>query len=330
MIDNPPTFHIPSLPDGEQIVAVSETHYTRVLDVLETAFPKTPRSFFYTITRRDPAYRPDFSLAVVKDNRYLAHLQILDRTLLFDGQPLRVGGIGSVGTRPECRGRGYATALLNRATEIMDQEKMKASILFTGIHPFYERLGWKSVPQSEQEIPVSALKNYRPPYYTYRRIRESDYPVLQEMYALRISPLTGPLLRTTDYWPARAGWMFHTGVALVEQETVTAYFYAAIYDANQPIMTVTEFGYRQEDEAILSRLLGAMARKAEEMNCSILRGFFYPDEAVRRFGQSQRLIAGEKEHPYLMWKDVGENRNEIQIHEAVAAHRFLYWPTDAF
>ena len=149
------------LNDSAVITPVAPDEYPQLLDILELAFPDTSRSFFYAITTRDPYYKPDFTLAVKKDGEWKACVQIFERVLQFADRKARVGGIGSVATHPDSRGRGYSTALMNHALEVMRGVGMQAGMLFTSIHPFYERLGWQTIRQMEQEmdlhqIPVTA------------------------------------------------------------------------------------------------------------------------------------------------------------------------------
>ena len=94
------------LNDSAVITPVAPDEYPQLLDILELAFPDTSRSFFYAITTRDPYYKPDFTLAVKKDGEWKACVQIFERVLQFADRKARVGGIGSVATHPDSRGRG--------------------------------------------------------------------------------------------------------------------------------------------------------------------------------------------------------------------------------
>lgn len=319
-----------TLPDGEQIVTISADDYPRVLELLEVAFPKTPLKFFYSIVLRDPKYRSDFSLAIMQKNRVVSHVQMYDRTLMFQGQPIRFGGIANVSTRPECRGRGYAQILLKLAVEIFKREGMLGSMLFTDINPFYERLGWKNLEQLEQDVSVESLKNLRPPFQSYRRILESDYPALQEIFTQRQPFLPGTQLRDLIYWSIRPLWMEHPGVVVLDNEKIVAYFYAAQYEPTQPILTIAEYGYRTADDSTLALLAGAIARKAEEMACTTLRGYFLQDENFGAFLQSRNWITAETPHHHVMWKDFEGHPYWEQFQKAASTRRFHFWQADAF
>lgn len=73
------------------------------------------------------------------------HVGIFFRTATWDGRKVEIGGIGAVATRPDCRGRGYATLALNAAVRTMrDHEAIRFALLFCEPHneAFYQARGW--------------------------------------------------------------------------------------------------------------------------------------------------------------------------------------------
>ncbi|MBZ0257380.1 hypothetical protein K8I31_15025, partial [bacterium] len=70
---NQEPYNEPSLlADGASICAVPADSFYLALDCLETAFPDVRRGFFHAVTLNDPAYKPEFSLAVMKDGLVLS------------------------------------------------------------------------------------------------------------------------------------------------------------------------------------------------------------------------------------------------------------------
>jgi hypothetical protein len=57
----------------------------------------------------------DWHVLVREDDRVVSHIEVLDRTIRVDGQPLRVGGIGGVATLKAWRRRGLAEAAMKTA-----------------------------------------------------------------------------------------------------------------------------------------------------------------------------------------------------------------------
>ncbi|MEU1471844.1 GNAT family N-acetyltransferase [Streptomyces sp. NPDC005761] len=67
------------------------------------------------------------------------------------GSPQRVGGIGSVATRPEARGRGLIRLLLAAAARTMTAEQCAWSLLFTGTPAVYRGSGWEEFASTYTE-----------------------------------------------------------------------------------------------------------------------------------------------------------------------------------
>lgn len=318
------------LPDGAQVRAVEADSFHLALDCLETAFPDVPRGFFHAISLQDPAYRPGFSLAVEKDGRVLSFLQLFDRTMRFNGEAVRFGGVGSVGTRPECRGRGYANALLIHAIEVMQQCGMSGSILFTQIHPFYEKLGWQTIVQTEYKMSVASLKPFNARGRTVRPMRESDQKAIETIYQNRLDLLQNGAERSPGYWAARPSWMNHPcSVVLSENGELDAYFWCSQYNPKEPLLGISEYGYRGGDPAVLSALLGAMAAKARGLNCDEIRGPFRQDAKLFAFIEANGIEAAPWPNDYLMWRDLNQSGLAANIAQAASQGQFLYWPTDA-
>lgn len=77
----------------------------------------------------------------------VCHVGIIRREGTWNGRKVRIGGIGGVVTREDCRGRGYATLAINAAIRTLhDEEATDFGMLFCEPHyaPFYEKLGWQT------------------------------------------------------------------------------------------------------------------------------------------------------------------------------------------
>ncbi|MEV0579959.1 GNAT family N-acetyltransferase [Streptomyces sp. NPDC050392] len=72
------------------------------------------------------------------------------------GTPQRVGGIGSVATRPGARGQGLVRRLLGAAERTMAAEQCAWSLLFTGTPGVYRGSGWQEFPSSYTEGTLAA------------------------------------------------------------------------------------------------------------------------------------------------------------------------------
>lgn len=78
--------------------------------------------------------------------RLVSHVGVLVRDATYNGQPVRLGGIGGVQTHPDARGKGYASAALSRAAQVLrDTLEVDFSQLVCrpALLSYYARLGWQ-------------------------------------------------------------------------------------------------------------------------------------------------------------------------------------------
>ena len=65
---------------------------------------------------------------------------------LLDGQMLKIGGPGCVGTVPEYRNKGIGLMMVKDVTQILKEEGYDLSYIhYTGVAPWYHKLGYRTV-----------------------------------------------------------------------------------------------------------------------------------------------------------------------------------------
>ena len=90
----------------------------------------------------------DWHVMVRVKGQVVSRVGIVVRTGTVNGQPVKLGGIGGVATRPEFRRRGYAEAALKTAAGFMRNGlKVEFGLLICcpKMMPYYGRLGWQPV-----------------------------------------------------------------------------------------------------------------------------------------------------------------------------------------
>ncbi|MET9663420.1 GNAT family N-acetyltransferase [Streptomyces sp. NPDC006510] len=117
------------------------------------------------------------------------------------GTPHRVGGIGSVATRPEARGQGLVRRLLVAAERTMTAEECAWSLLFTGTPGVYRGSGWQEFAGTYTEGTLAAS-----PVAGGFRIREATDQDAAEVAALHHAynakrPLSS--VRAPEDWAVR-------------------------------------------------------------------------------------------------------------------------------
>ncbi|WNI33116.1 GNAT family N-acetyltransferase [Streptomyces sp. ITFR-6] len=137
-----------------------------------------------------------------------------------DGTPRRVGGIGSVATRPEARGQGLVRRLLAAAERTMTAERCAWSLLFTGTPGVYRSSGWQEFASGYTEGTLAASSAPEP--YPVRAATARDaveVAALHHAYNAR-RPLSS--LRAPEDWAVRVpAWYGALEQSLVARDPVS-------------------------------------------------------------------------------------------------------------
>jgi GNAT superfamily N-acetyltransferase len=96
------------------------------------------------------SWSPPTWLALVRDpkGQLVGRAGVLERTVLWDGQPVLVGGVSSVSTDPDYRRQGIASAAVSRlVTHMCEDLNVAAGLLLASRMgaPVYKSLGWQIV-----------------------------------------------------------------------------------------------------------------------------------------------------------------------------------------
>ncbi|MCI0710640.1 MAG: GNAT family N-acetyltransferase [Chloroflexi bacterium] len=92
---------------------------------------------------------PTWRVVLTDEHDWITTIQLHHRTVVVGDMPVNVVGIGGVVTVPAYRHHGYATLAMERAhTFIRKNTSASFGLLFCGdrLIPFYERVGWRTVP----------------------------------------------------------------------------------------------------------------------------------------------------------------------------------------
>lgn len=136
--------HILSFPEE----ATPSELRAQVREIQEQAWPSPPGAAAPPdAPAHDPALRP-LSMLLVADGTVVAALDILSKEIVHAGGRYAAGGLSTVVTRRETRGRGHGRRLVAAARETMVERKLDLG-LFTChrlLRAFYESAGWAVLP----------------------------------------------------------------------------------------------------------------------------------------------------------------------------------------
>lgn len=330
----------PVFKEGEIIRHVEEDEFDAILALLDSAFPHVPGEFFANITLRDPAYDPRFSLAVERDGAFLSYLQIFDRNIWVGGKDIRIGGIGSVATSPQNRRKGYSTALLLESIDLMKSVGMKASVLFTSIQPYYAKLGWETVTQRFQEIPVQQARSTSNAGISLsgnsvdvvawpdnEASTEDFFRSVKGIHSGNKPHQTGKIDRDQAYWARQPQWCDDRAYRVDIDGTSRFYFRYRMIE--EGALLITEHGLASEREA--ERLIKMILDTAAELGAERVIGNFFASKPLRRYLETSTLPLQDRINDYMMWHDL---QSKTPLHPSIqkAADRYdlTFWVTDAF
>lgn len=329
-----------------------------LLDLLDGWSPGdgwSGRGFFRRYLEQDPTFEPRNVWVALESGALVSCVQIFPRLVTIGECSVPLGGIGSVFTREDQRGRGTASVLLGHAIEAMRRRGFELSLLFATRIPFYTRLGWRSWKVRRGLLRRKGPEQPGAPGIRLDRLDpERDLDAVRAVHAEYSGARGGAALRELRRdWEASlrlAGNPAEDFYLARRADEVVAYARAT---ALSGILAITEFGRREGEAPVLAALLGRILEPRE-------------DEPFRTAGKSSaelRAVAslprtGDPElealleqPPFeLQWVDDPTGMLRVLAPEALArrlglppgsdpwalleralpAERFLYWPADRF
>ncbi len=139
-------------------------------------------------------------LGLFEGGGFLSAMKAYELDGRFEGQPLRLIGIGAVYTPPHLRRRGSAAAMLSLAMNEYAQRGCGAAVLFSDIETaYYERLGFRALDSRECLIELSALPR---PDGGHRAVGPGEEGEVSALLA-RGRDGTGQLTLSRDGWTLR-------------------------------------------------------------------------------------------------------------------------------
>ena len=104
------------------------------------------RQYFSNHWHNDPWQDAEGIRIAVDKGTIVSTVRVFIRKIFLHGEPITVGGIGEVSTRPDYRRRGIATQLLKDSIRFMESRDIVVSVLF-GSQRIYSIEGWEKVPR---------------------------------------------------------------------------------------------------------------------------------------------------------------------------------------
>ena len=158
------------------------------------------RQYFSNHWHNDPWQDAEGIRIAVDEGTIVSTVRVFIRKVFLHGEPITVGGIGEVSTRPEYRRRGIATQLLKDSIRFMESRDIVVSVLFGSQH-IYSIEGWEKVPRYYARQFFSAEKQSEWEVRPANFDDEVEVKRLFELYGWYARKFNGPVVRDEiAYW----------------------------------------------------------------------------------------------------------------------------------
>jgi predicted N-acetyltransferase YhbS len=185
-----------------EIRTVRESEIEEMIELMCLVFRPKGHERYRQYMVGDRLYQRDQSRVVVVDGRIVATLRVWDKQLRVGSTPVRFGGIGSVCTHPDARGKGYATAMMEEAVRYMTESGYPVSCLFTDAgNRFYHRMGYRGVPSNGFRMNQWKLSGDIESGWEVTPFEEArDLAPAAELYEICNRDRSGSFVRDMAYW----------------------------------------------------------------------------------------------------------------------------------
>ncbi len=213
----------------------------------------------------DPYFHPERVRVGVLDGVVVSHAVVLHRAAYVGNQVITVAGVTAVGTHPAHQRKGFGAKVMQDAIRMIRQRGYDLAMLTTRLPQFFERFGFREVPQCMGfECPAAGLARVEVAdrYSVEKMDYNRHWPALAAIYHQYSVGRTGLQVRDMRYWETwpRRGTFPHgftyeldaTGLIAVASGQIVAYL-GAYCPPDFPHLTVSELAHLQghEEAALL-------------------------------------------------------------------------------
>ena len=249
--------------------------------------------------RGDSSYTWEQTRVGIEDGRIVSTLRIWNRLMRVGSTCVRMGGIGGVGTHPDFRGAGRASALVRDANAYMQRAGYHIGVLFTEVPcRFYRRQGWASLPMTGFRIDIHHVELPETNDWQVSPFDEArDLEDVVALYDTYNAEQSGSIVRPRAHWdtePARIRGLLPTVVAR-RGDALGGYLNYQIADANAYVL---EIAYDRSDQTILTALLGHLSNDCTAKDVKHING-----EMPHRHPLVEALVTATDGNLYLTGKD---------------------------
>ncbi|WP_270164476.1 GNAT family N-acetyltransferase [Paenibacillus sp. SYP-B4298] len=177
----------------------------QIYNLLDRCFA-VGRAFFQERLDQDRAYDPATTWFAMVDDAIASTVQIFPLSIRVGQAVLKIGAIGSVGTDPNYRGMGLAHRILHAQTAYMNEADYDMSILLASKHAFYEKAGWRLIPETAYVVdkPITTCEQHDD--YDIIPFEPRYLDAIRLIYEQYNQHRTYTVVRDETYWQDLMSW----------------------------------------------------------------------------------------------------------------------------
>ncbi len=192
-----------------EVVPGTSGDHQAVWYLLKEQFPGLGRPRFKA-SLEDPFYQPHDRLLVKSNGQIVGHVLLRHRQMQFGPLALAAGWLTGLVIKPEFRGRGMGSRLVEVAEDHLRQAGTLLGLLQTGSPHFFRRSDWALCGRHRQshadaravlsELPDHRLKRRKKQRLQIRPFRRWELGALARIYSQNLPGSYGLSVRNEDYW----------------------------------------------------------------------------------------------------------------------------------
>lgn len=313
------------------IRTLKENEIEKWIDFVWGIFPYESRSYFENQWYNDPLQDINgIIIAVDEDYKILSTVRVFFRDLNLNGNKVRSGGIGSVGTLEEHRGKGLSKAVFKEAIKLMKSRDVKISFLLSGVQNegYYNSLGYFKSILKYKTCTISKDTSYPIDYYIRNVDMDKDLSSLIKMHEYFTTSFNGNISRNEEYWKKWFATISgETKIAVTNNGDIIAYIHISDYDN---IIGVCEFGMMPGYEDIFDSFIVKICEKRNNININV---FFASaiQSSLPLIKTSQACLCMFRLNKPLILNE-SEINDTLQLIDTIKGNKteskMLLWPTD--
>lgn len=175
----------------------SKKELIEVIELCDSAFPKTRREYFERHVLKDKTLDEKDTRVLLIDGKIVSSVQVFPRTIYVQNEKIKIGGIGNVATLPSEREKGYAGLLIKDSLDYIIKKGFPLSILTTSINPYYAKFGFQTVLRTIAAINCNEGKNHKE---ISKFDKNNDLKDIINIYSGFNSGKIGTIVRDEEYW----------------------------------------------------------------------------------------------------------------------------------